>query len=116
MRNGYPIFLAACVAILTMGLRLVAAVAQTREEAVTIAREGRTDEAIAGLRKLLAENPNDPPVAFDLAVVLTWAKRPREATDVFEHAGAAEVPEYVLGPMIRAYRDQKRFKEAEHWA
>lgn len=90
--------------------------AQTREEAVTMARDGKTKEAVAALRKLLAENPNDERVAFDLAVILTWGNRSREATDAFEKAGAAEPPEYVLGPIIRAYRDQKRFKEAEQWA
>src|SRR4051812_26173484 len=89
--------------------------AQTREEAVSQAREGHTEEAIAALRKLLEENPNDSPVAFDLAVVLTWARRPREATDAFERA-KADPPEYALGPIVRAYRDQKRFAEAERWA
>ena len=29
---------------------------------------------------------------------------------------AYDPPEYVLGPIIRAYRDQKRFAEAERWA
>src|SRR5437660_11076357 len=90
--------------------------AQTREEAVTMARDGNTGAAIAVLRKLLAENPNDPLVAFDLAVILTWRNRSREATDAFERARAAEPPEYVLRPIIRAYRDQKRFAEAERWA
>ena len=89
---------------------------QSREDAVAQAREGHTREAIAALRKLLTENPGDSLVAFDLAVILTWAKRPREATDVFERAGNTEPPEYALGPMIRAYRDQKQFAKAERWA
>src|SRR5215469_137442 len=77
-------------------------VAQTREEAVLQAREGHTEEAIAALRALLEKNPNDSAVGFDLAVILTWASRPREATEAFEHAAtSAEPPEYVLGPMIR---------------
>jgi biofilm PGA synthesis protein PgaA len=92
--------------------------AETREEAVAVAREGRTDEAIAALRKLLAEGTKDPLVGYDLAVIFTWAHRPREATDAFERAtaGGGEVPIYVLAPMVRAYRDQKRFAEAEKWA
>jgi biofilm PGA synthesis protein PgaA len=89
---------------------------QTREEAVALAREGETEKAIAALRRMLGESPSDKRVAFDLAVILTWVGRPREATDAFERAGAAEPPQYVLGPIIRAYRDQKRFKEAERWA
>ncbi|MFL6528752.1 MAG: poly-beta-1,6 N-acetyl-D-glucosamine export porin PgaA [Chthoniobacterales bacterium] len=89
---------------------------QTREEAVTMAREGNTEGAIAALHKLRSENPDDALVAFDVAVILTWGNRPREATAAFEQAGAAEPPEYVLGPIVRAYRDQKRFAEAERWA
>ena len=90
--------------------------AETREEAVAAAREGRPEEGIAALRKLLADGTDDPLAAYDLAVILTWVNRPREATDAFERAGAVEVPAYVLAPIVRAYRDQKRFAEAERWA
>src|SRR6266480_6288250 len=104
------------LSVSTIVMAPAGAKAQTREEAVAMARDGKTDAAIAALRKLLAENPNDPFVAFDLAVILTWGNHSREATDAFERARAAEPPEYVLGPIIRAYRDQKRFAEAERWA
>jgi len=107
---------AIALSIATILLAPTDAKAQTREEAVTMARDGKMKEAIAALRKLLAENPNDQLVAFDLATILTWTNRSREATDAFERAGATEPPEYVLGPIIRAYRDQKRFGEAERWA
>jgi hypothetical protein len=90
--------------------------AETREEAVAAAREGRPEEGIAALRKLLAEGTDDPLAANDLAVILTWVNRPREATDAFERGSAVEVPDYVLAPIVRAYRDQKRFAEAEWWA
>ena len=40
--------------------------------------------------------PSDTGVRFDLAVVLQWAGRSREATDVFEGMQATEAPEYVL--------------------
>jgi cytochrome c-type biogenesis protein CcmH/NrfG len=90
--------------------------AETREEAVAAAREGRPEEGIAALRKLLADGTDDPLATYDLAVILTWVNRPREATDAFEQAGAGEAPAYVLAPIVRAYRDQKRFAEAERWA
>ena len=57
-----------------------------REKAVAMARDGKTDAAIATLRKMLAAAPNDPLVAYDLAVILTWVGRNREATDAFEMA------------------------------
>jgi Flp pilus assembly protein TadD len=87
----------------------------TREEAVALARQGKLDEAISDLQQLLEVKPLDPAVAYDLAVIYTWAGKSREATDAFEKAGEGEPPEYVLGPMIRAYHDQKRFPVAERW-
>src|SRR4051812_21894791 len=77
-----------------------------RESAVIAAREGRIEEAIAILRELRQTKPDDALVAYDLAVVLTWARRPGEATAAFERAPPGEVPEYVLAPIIRAYRDR----------
>ena len=68
--------------------------------------------ALSALRTLLAASPSDSAMAFDLAVVLEWAGRPREATDVFERTGVAEPPEYILGAMVRAYRTEKRWAEA----
>ena len=109
------------VGVVVVGLTCAAgpfveAAPPTREEAVALARDGNAEAAIAALRELLAAAPGDPLVAYDLAVVLTWVGRNREATDAFEKAGGDEPPEYVLGPIIRAYRDQKRFAEAERWA
>src|SRR3954467_6508242 len=87
--------------------------AQTREEAVRATRDGRLEEGITMLRKLVQVRPVDPLAAFDLAVILARNRRPREAIEAYELARGADVPEYVLAPMIRAYRDEKRFVEAE---
>jgi len=89
-----------------------AVLAQTREEAVQAARRGEYDAAVTALRALLAASPSDTATALDLAVVLERAGRPREATDVFERAGVAEPPEYVLAAMMRAYRTERRWAEA----
>jgi biofilm PGA synthesis protein PgaA len=90
-----------------------AIMAQTREQAVAAAREGRLDEGISALRSLIAAGDTSPGTAYDLAVVLTWAKRPRDATDAFERADAPGAPEYVLLAMTRAYWDQRRYDEGE---
>ena len=97
--------------VLVLGMEM--AYGQSREEAVRAAREGRTDEAIRDLQNILASNSRDAGAALDLATVLTWAKRPRDATDVFERAAVSEPPEYVLLAMARAYRDQQRFGLAQ---
>jgi biofilm PGA synthesis protein PgaA len=87
--------------------------AQTREDAVASARAGRLEESISALRSLIEGGDSSLETAYDLAVILTWAKRPREATDVFEHVDPeADVPEYVLLAMTRAYWDQHRYEAA----
>ena len=91
----------------------VAAMAQTREQAVAAARDGRVEEGIAMLRSLMAAGDSSPQTAYDLAVILTWAKRPREATDLFERTDRTKPPEYVSLAMTRAYWDQCRYPEAE---
>ncbi len=86
--------------------------AQTREAAVEAARRGEYETAISSLQALAQAAPSDTGVRFDLAVVLQWAGRSREATDVFEGMQATEAPEYVLSAMTRAYRDQQRWADA----
>jgi poly-beta-1,6 N-acetyl-D-glucosamine export porin PgaA len=90
--------------------------AQTREEAVKAAREGRLDEGISTLRSLIANGDTSSETAYDLALVLTWAKRPKEATDVFERIGAIDSPDFILMAITRAYWDQRRYADAERLA
>jgi biofilm PGA synthesis protein PgaA len=87
--------------------------AQTREQAVAMARAGHLEEGISALRSLIAAGDTSKATAYDLAVTLTWAKRPQEATDVFERTGTADAPEYVMLAMTRAYWDQRRYDEGE---
>lgn len=94
-------------------LPMTRAPGQSREDAVRAARDGHTDDAIRTLQTIVANNRSDTGAALDLAVILSWAKRPREATDVFERTPVTQIPEYVLLAMTRAYRDQQRFGIAQ---
>src|SRR5688572_11750383 len=91
-------------------------VLRAREAAVESARRGEFDTAISSLEALAQTAPSDTGVRFDLAVVLQWAGRSREATDVFEGMRAAGAPEYVLSAMARAYRDQQRWADTARLA
>ncbi len=93
-------------------LSMACQLAQTREAAVESARRGAYETAISSLQALALAAPSDTGVRFDLAVVLQWAGRSREATEVFESTRATEAPEYVLSAMTRAYRDQQRWADA----
>ena len=98
-RRDYPMFASWAVRGVASFILIsisIASCAQSRDEAVRKAREGKTEEAIVELRQIIASNPDDKEAAMDLAVVLTWAHRPREATDTFERAGVNEPPEFVL--------------------
>jgi hypothetical protein len=73
---------------------VITVTAQTREQAVAMARAGQMEEAILALRSLIAAGDTSKDTAYDLAVILSWAKHPKEATDAFErtrHAGGSRV-------------------------
>jgi biofilm PGA synthesis protein PgaA len=88
-------------------------VTERREAAVRQARAGQLDEGIAALRALLAAGADDGKVAMDLTVLLQQAGRPEEATAVFEAAKTPLPPDYAMLAAARAYRDLKRYPEAE---
>jgi biofilm PGA synthesis protein PgaA len=101
----------AMAATLLVG-NVAAAAGPTREAAVEAARRGEYDTAISSLRALAQAAPTDTAIRFDLAVVLQWAGRHSEATDLFENTRAVDAPEYVLSAIARAYRDQQRWTDA----
>ena len=112
--NGRALVNVMAASLLVVSVGKVAA--QTREGAVEAARRGEYGAAISSLRALAQAEPSDTGVRFDLAVVLQWAARSREATDVFESVRTTEAPEYVLSAMTRAYRDQRRWADAARLA
>ena len=80
------------------------------------ARAGRLQPAIAALRAMLAAGEDDGLVAMDLSVLLQQARRPGEAIAVFEQAAVADPPDYALLAVARAYRDARRYRDAEKLA
>ena len=75
-----------------------------RREAVGLAREGQYDPAIAALTELRRRYPEDVATAADLAVILTWAERHREALEVFDTIPPGRAPGYALAAAGRAAR------------
>ncbi len=80
------------------------------------ARAGQLEPAIATLRAMLAAGEDDGLVAMDLAALLQQARRPAEAIAVFEKAAVADPPDYALLAATRAYRDVRRYRDAEKLA
>jgi biofilm PGA synthesis protein PgaA len=83
-----------------------------RERAVVAAREGRYDEAISALRKLVSAG--DASAALDLVVVLGWAGRHADAITAFESLPTtATAPAWLQRAAAASYRAQRRFAPAE---
>jgi biofilm PGA synthesis protein PgaA len=102
----------------TIGAEQVRAqtVTERREAAVLQSRAGHLDEAIATLRAMLAAGEEDGFVAMYLTALLQQASKSGEAIRVFEKAAAAEPPDYALLAATRAYRDLRRYGDAEKLA
>jgi biofilm PGA synthesis protein PgaA len=98
------------------GQALAQTVTERREAAALQARAGQLDAAIAALRAMLAAGQDDGLVAMDLTALLQQAGKPSEAIAVFEKAAIAEAPEYALLAATRAYRDLRRYSDAERLA
>ena len=91
-------------------------ITERREAAVLQARAGRLEPAIVELRAMLAAGEDDGLVAMDLSALLQQAHRPGEAIAVFEKAAVAAPPDYALLAATRAYRDVRRYRDAEKLA
>src|SRR5262245_50229071 len=84
-----------------------------RVEAVTWARDGDLDRAIARLRELRVAYPQDVPIATDLAVILGWANRDREMLEVFDTIGPDAAFDYLLFAAARSARAVGEHDRAE---
>ena len=68
---------------------------RTVAEAWDLARDGRTDEALAGLRQLTADQPGSAVAWFELGGMLDWLGREEEAIDPYERADALGLPAHL---------------------
>ena len=91
-------------------------ITERREAAVLQARAGHLEAAIRALRAMLAAGEEDGLVAMDLAALLQQARKPSDAIAVFEKSALAEPPDYALLAVTRAYRDVRRYRDAEKLA
>ena len=80
------------------------------------ARAGNTAEAQAALRAMLAAGTDDGLVAMDLTTLLQQDGKSSEAVAVFEKAASPESPDYALLAATRAYRDLRRYADADRLA
>ncbi|RME32790.1 MAG: hypothetical protein D6786_09595, partial [Gammaproteobacteria bacterium] len=73
--------------------------------AVEAARRGEYAAAVEGLRDLVREYPRRDLYLHDLAVVLSWAGREREAVGLLPRINPYEAPRYVVTTLARSARE-----------
>jgi biofilm PGA synthesis protein PgaA len=85
------------------------------DRAVELARAGELDESLRILGLLREDSPDDLRLMYDQTVVFSWAG---QDTEVLRNATFIEpetAPDYVLGPVAKAWRNSNDFESAEVW-
>jgi biofilm PGA synthesis protein PgaA len=83
-----------------------------RERAVTLARRGDLEQALAILDRLHRAAPDNVAVAQDYVVVLGWAGRDAEAIDIFRSLPRERAADYAISAAARSSRNLGRYDEA----
>jgi biofilm PGA synthesis protein PgaA len=81
--------------------------------AVTLARQGSYQQAIAVLEKLLDSQIENKPVLYDYIAVLSWAGKDQQALDNFKKIEKDEtIPLYVLSAAAQSARRKQRLERS----
>ncbi|OGV41720.1 MAG: hypothetical protein A2X48_14000 [Lentisphaerae bacterium GWF2_49_21] len=84
-----------------------------RRQAVVNARNGKYDEAAAGIKKVLAETKNAPDVLCDAVVIFKWAGRYDEALKAYDGIPKDfKIPEPVQVEMAVVYCKLGKYSES----
>jgi len=85
----------------------------TRDQAVSLGREGKYEEADKLFLKALEEKPGDAATLCDRITVLSWAGKHKEAIRLFESLPASfKPPEYMMAEIARSYRENSEHEKA----
>jgi biofilm PGA synthesis protein PgaA len=86
--------------------------AERRKAAMSDARLGNFDGALPALSALTSEVPDDIGIKADYIVVLTWAKKNKEALALAKSINLQTAPSYCLSALARAARDSGQFAQS----
>lgn len=87
----------------------------SREQAVTQARQGKYQKALATLSRLHREHPGEHRILYDYLVVSTWAERYADVPALVATLRPEQVPAYVARSAAAALRKSGRLTRAQHW-
>ena len=84
-------------------------------EAIALARNGDTAEALNILGELRRLQPNNEQLLFDETVILAWADRDAEVAENAADIDLAMAPTYVVETVAKSLRDSRNFNSAAAW-
>lgn len=87
-------------------------VAADLDTAVTLARRGENDLALAILERLQSRFPDSPQIAANTIVVLHWARRDQDALSSAQRFGGRNLPAWSLDAAARAAANLGRMPDA----
>ena len=85
------------------------------DRAVELARAGELDESLRILGLLREDSPDDSQLMYDQTVVFSWAGHDTEVLRNATFIDPETAPDYVLGPVAKAWRNSNDFESAEYW-
>ena len=85
------------------------------DRAVELARAGELDESLRILGLLREDSPDDSQLMYDQTVVFSWAGHDTEVLRNATFIDPETAPDYVLGPVAKAWRNSSDFESAEYW-
>ena len=85
------------------------------DRAVELARAGELDESLRILGLLREDAPDDSQLMYDQTVVFSWAGHDTEVLRNATFIDPDTAPDYVLGPVAKAWRNSNDFESAEYW-
>lgn len=85
---------------------------ERRQAALQYARDGKFDVAIPALMTLVKDAPKDVGIKADYIVILTWAKKDREALAEASGMDAKAIPNYCLNALAKAARNTSQYSTA----
>ncbi|MDI1298493.1 poly-beta-1,6 N-acetyl-D-glucosamine export porin PgaA [Methylotenera sp.] len=85
---------------------------ERHQTALTKAKKGHFDEALAAFAELTKDFPDDIGIKADYIVVLTWANKNQEALDFAKSIDLNVAPTYCINALARAARDSGNYAQA----
>jgi len=82
------------------------------EYAVSLARKGDYDRALALLREIIAKEPGNVKVIRDYVVVLGWAGKDAEVLSLEDRIAVATAPSYVINTLAKSARNLRLFDKS----